>query len=481
MAELEDLAPRISKLLKELEKRGERARRNRLYLDAKCPVPKVVESARLTKAYDRLMPLSSAPWATLPVDSVKDRLAIGGVRTGVKDADNRLWREVWQANAMDAMANLGHDSALTDGRAFATIWPDRDDVPEIVLDGAEQVIVTYQEGRNQPRHRVAALRWWQGDDEKQRLTYYTATALYKFVEAAGGEVQIGDKRWNKRQETGRDRQPEPWPLNNPFGVVPVVELNTNRRLQPGAFPYARGEFEHCLGLLDRINVLTFIGLVVALWMGFPLRGVVGEAILKDDGGRALAPFDSRPDSVVQFSNPDARVFQLEAADRANLSIFGELAQFAYVTKTPAHYFPMDRGMSNISAETITALEGGLHAKVRGIHQPFLGEGWEEVLRVGGRMLTPAVDVPPSTEVWWLNLEARSIAERADAAVKLAGRNGLALPTLFVAEEYLGFSQERLRRLEAAGMTDAITRLLQGLNSSGGEAVAEDPGAEAVAA
>ncbi len=218
------------------------------------------------------MPMASAPWASLVTDSVLDRLEIGGIRTGDKSVDRTIWSIGWQANQMDAMSKLALGGTLTDGRTFATIWPDGADEPEIVLDRADQMVIEYLEGRHQPRHRVAALRRWEDEDGRLCLTLYTARELVKLRESkeqtrGDGRVEANGKWWEAREVDD-----EQWPLPNPFGVVPVVEIATNRRLQPGVFPYARGEFEHCIGILDRINLLTFIGLVVALWMGFPLRG-----------------------------------------------------------------------------------------------------------------------------------------------------------------------------------------------------------------
>lgn len=468
MPSIKDFAPRLEVMLTELDRRATAARKNTLYLDGCAPVPKAVQSAKLTKAYDMLMPMSSAPWAALAVDSVQDRLEIGGIRTGDVSMDERLWREVWQPNALDSQSKLAHNGILTNGRAFATSWPDpATGEPEIVLDSAEQMIVLYAEGRHQARHRIAALRRWCDEDDRHYLTYYTPTALYKFQQAAeqrdvDSSFQAGGKWWEKREESTPAGEPEPWPLPNQYNVVPVVELLTNRRLKSGGYPYARGEFEHCLGLLDRINLLTFLGLVVAVWMGFPLRGVVGDKILRDDDGNALPPFESKPDSVMQFESPEAKLVSFDPADRKNLSIFGELAQFAYVTKSPAHYFPMESGLSNISADMIRALEGGLHAKVDGIHKPFIGESWEEVVLVGGLMLPEPIKVPRSTEMWWLDKQSRSLAEMADAAVKLKDL----LPNTFIAEKYLGFTQEEISRIQADTAGSALDQLLRSATTNG---------------
>lgn len=463
MAELKELGPRLNLMIAELDKRAAKVARNQSYIDASCPVPEAVAKAHLRKAYNVLMPMAGAPWASLVVDSVQDRLEVGGIRFGDEGLEQKVWSQGWQANALDAMAPLAHNGILSDGRAFATIWPDAaSGEPEIVLDGADQMVVMYAEGRHQPRHRVAALRRWVDDADREHVTLYTATALYKLSASkeqtqADDRVEAGGKWWEQREEIGRDSVPEPWPLPNPFNVVPVVELATNRRLKPGSFAYARGEFEHCIGLLDRIHLLTFLGMVVALWMGFPLRGVIGDKILRDDDDNPLPPFEAKPDQVVQFENEKTQFAEFKAADRGNLSIFEELSQLAYVTKTPAHYFPLASGLSNISADAIRALEGGLHAKVNGIHKPFIGEGWEEVLRVAGAMMKTKIVVPPTAQIHWIPRESRSMAEAADAAGKIAA---IGFPPLFVAEKYLNFTQEDLARVKAMAGDDVLTQLLE---------------------
>lgn len=460
MPTIKEFAPQLNAMLTELEKRARLARLNLKYLDGNCPIPTAITQARLTKAYNALMPMSAAPWASLVVDSVQDRLEVGGIRTGDKSLDETLWRSVWQANALDSESKLGHNGVLTNGRCYATIWPDEDGNPEVVLDSAEQMIVMYAEGRHQPRHRIAAMRYWCDEDDRHYITLYRTEGLYKFVEAReqtdrDDHVKVGGTYFAARAAIGRNGEPEPWPLDNPFGVVNVVEIATNRRLTAGSFPYARGEFSHCLGLLDRINLLTFLGLVVAVWMGFPLRYTIGDKILRDDDDEPIPPFESKPDTVVQLENPEAKLGQLAAADRKNLSIFDELAQLATVTKTPAHYFPTSTGLSNISADMIRALEGGLHAKNDGIHKPFIGQGWEEVNRVGGLMLPEPVRVPPEAAIVWMDKESRSLAEAADAAVKLKD----ILPPLFIAEKFLNLTQEEIGQIESESMGNALTQLL----------------------
>jgi hypothetical protein len=391
-----------------------------------------------------LMPMATAPWASVVVRSVQDRLAVVGVSDQDQATADACWG-VWQDNQMDSEQKLAHQAALLAGRAHATVWPDDDGDPEIVLDGADQMIVQYREGSR--RNRVVAMRHWV-ENERPMATLYRPEGIYKFQGPKNSSAADGTQ-WTPREVGGED-----WPLANPLGVVPVVELAVNRRLVPGSFGYARGEYEHVIGLLDRINLLTFLGLVVAFWMGFPLRAVIGDKILRDDDDKPLAPFETAADSVAQFENPAAKLDQFSAADRGNLSIVSELAQLAYLTSTPAHYFPLETGLSNISADTIRALEGGQDAKVDG-HQGSLGDGHLEILRLGGMMLDKPVQLSKRAQLMWKDSQSRSLAERADAAVKLKD----ILPAEIVAEYALNMSRDEINRVRAAQASDAFTQLL----------------------
>jgi hypothetical protein len=442
----QELKAQLAKLGTALDRRGRKSRLLDRYAEGGCPMPDAVVRARITKAYRLLMPMAEAPWGSLVVDSVKDRLEVAGIRSEDKQVDDAVWG-VWQDNQMDAEFKLAIDSALTSGRAFALVWPRNGGAPEISLDGPDQMVVQYREGSR--RERVAAMRRWIDDDDKRPYaTLYRPDGIYKFIGPKNTNGGDGTQ-WSRRDVEG-----EEWPLANPLGVVPVVELAVNRKLKPGAFPYARGEFEHCIGLIDRINTLTFLGLVVAFWMGFPLRAVIGDKILRDDNNKPLAPFEAMADSVVQFEKPEVKLDQFDAADRKNLSIFAELDQLAMVTKTPRHYFPLENGMSNLSADAIRASEGGLVAKVPS-HKATLGEGAEELLRLSGLMLGKPVKLSPRAELLWKDHESRSLAERADAATKLKD----VLPWQAIAEKVLNATADEITRWESQLASDALTQLL----------------------
>lgn len=437
----------------ELKRRAAKYRELERYFEGTCPIPDAVQQARVTKAYRMLMPMAEAPWGGLVVSSVQDRLEVAGIRSDDQETDDAVWG-VWQDNHMDSESKLAHETAFIGGRAFALVWPKGDEAVQISLDTPEQMVVEYEEGSR--FDRASALRSWVDRGDRRCATLYTRDALYKFQ---GPEHSTGldGVRWEPRYVEG-----EEWPLPHTLGEVPAVEIAVNRRLKPGRFGYARGEYENCVGLLDRINLLTFLGLVVAFWMGFPLRGVIGEKILKTDDGETIPPFEATADSVFQFENPNAKLVEYSAADRKNLSIYGELDQLSTVTQTPRHYFPLEQGMSNISADAIRASEGALTSRVIG-HKASLGEGWEEVERLAGKMLKDPVSLSERAQLVWKDHESRSMAERADAAVKVKD----ILPWTAIAERYLNFSQDDIARWESEGAGKVIQTLLEGANSDNG--------------
>lgn len=348
---------------------------------------------------------------------------------------------------MDLESKLGHSSSLLDGRSHALVWPrqrgPRKGQPMVSLDDVTQMVVQYEEGSR--RERTAALRRWVDGDQVFN-TLYLPDAIFKF------QRHRNDTEWKRRQEKDKT-----WPLKNPLGIVPVVELAVNRRLKPGTFAHARGEFEDVTGLMDRINLLTFLGLVVAIWMGFPLRGIIGDKILRDDDGKQIPPFESRPDSVAQFENPEAHIFEFKAAERKNLNVFDELTELAASTSTPRHYLPMTGGISNVSEPTIRAFEGGMHATVNASHKPSLGEGWEEVMRLGGLMLPEQVVLGPRAATTWADHESRSLGERADAALKLAQAG---MPWQGVADMALNLSKDRISQYEAMDSSGVLGDLMR---------------------
>jgi hypothetical protein len=444
---LAQLLVQVDKLAAELDRRARHCHVVESYFDGMSPLPLAITQAKVTMAYRRLMPVSDAPWGSLIVGSVLDRLEVAGIRDQDSKVADVAWG-IWQDQHMDSESKLAHNTGLIHGRSFALVWPDQTtQQPEISLDTPEQMIVQYEEGSRYKRQ--AALRRWQDADTDQTLaTLYRPEGIYKLQQPTENET-ASQGSWIPRLVPGED-----WPVPNPFGTVPVVEIRFNPRLKAGEWAFARGEYSHCLGLIDRINLLTFLGLVVAFWQGFPVRAVIGDRILRDDDGNVIQPFAATADSVVQFENPAVKLDQFDAADRGTLAIFSELSQLAAITKTPRHYFPLAQAMSNLSADAIRADEGALNAKVID-HKASAGEGWEEVLRLCALMVDSNSPLSPRAELVWLDHESRSLAERAAAASQLAS----IMPWQVLAERVLNATQDEIARWEVLKASDTLAQLV----------------------
>jgi hypothetical protein len=131
---------------------------------------------------------------------------------------------------MEMQSSQGFVSSLITSRSFVIVWGDSStNEPTISWEHASDVEIEYDFAN--PRIRKAALKTW-ADETLEYATLYTAESVWKFQRTRGvtnherdsqatqGKVGIAaDGGWVARDVSG-----EPWPLNNPMGVVPVVEV-----------------------------------------------------------------------------------------------------------------------------------------------------------------------------------------------------------------------------------------------------------------
>lgn len=443
----EELLAQLKRLGDELDRRFPLIAQLDAYYDGDHPYPPLVQDTNSSRAYKSLMSLASANWPKLIVDSAEERLEIQGVRFGDEEADDDAWA-IFQANGLDAESSMLHQSTLTDGRGYAVVWADKDGEPQITLEHASLCVVEYIPGTH--RMRRAALRRFF-DEDRWQATLYRPDGIYKFQAKATGETMPQQGGWERREVST-----EAWPLPNPLGEVPVVEFAVNRSLRPNPFGTAAGEFEANQRHIDRINYKIFSGLVALTWSGFPLRALIGDPILRDDDGNQIKPFDAIASSVIQLENPDAKLQQLPEADISNYSPEMDIKHLAALTKTPPHYLLGE--MVNLSADAIRAGEAGLISKVRR-HQRPLGESWEEVTRLAFKVRKQddrrAQD--EQAQIIWKDPESRSLAERADAATKLAS---IDTPWRVIASMVLGMTPQEIARADAQRGSDLLMRFLE---------------------
>lgn len=432
--------------------------------DGAHPYPPLVQESEVKRAYKMIMEMVATNLPQAIVDASDASLEIQGVRFGDEEGDKAVW-EMWQENGLDAESGLAHQATLTAGRAFALVWGDgsADPQPRITLEHASLCMVEYEPGSR--RKRRGALRRWK-DGKRWYANLYRPEAVYKFQgEQDSEDVPMEAARWQRRDVEG-----EAWPLPNPLGEVPVVELAINRTLRPNPYGNARGDFARNLPHINRINYKTFSGLVALTWSGFPLRYVIGDPILyqknddgTDDKSKPVPPFDAVASAVAQFTNKDAKVGQLPEANVSNYSAEDDIKQLAAVTATPLFHL-LPGAMINIAEPAVRAGQDAHVSKIRRYQRP-LGEGWEEITRLMLRVKDPndPRGFDSSAEVDWKDPEHRSLSEVADAATKLASIN---VPLQTIMAKVLQMSPREIARAEEAQGGNLLTQIVAQAEQNG---------------
>ncbi|WP_238391015.1 MULTISPECIES: phage portal protein [unclassified Mycolicibacterium] len=214
-------------------------------------------------------------------------------------------------------------------------------------------------------------------------------------------------------------------LDNPLGVVPLVPIDNGG-----------SEVDDLVPLVDALNKLLVDMMTASEAAGKPRRWIAGLELVErervDADGNPVLDDDDEP--VIDLVSPiddvntiqtmiseqsDTKFGQLPASD---LSGFKEgvqviISQIAAVSALPAHYLNPLSSSQVPSADGLRASEASLTARAEQ-KQLLFGRAWELV----GRLLI-AVDrsADPTTiplRVTWGSAATRSVAQEADAAVKL---------------------------------------------------------------
>jgi len=389
-----------------------------------------------SSVYRRLLKEARSNWAELIVDAVNERLRVIGFRwSGTEDADLDVWNNIWQPNSLDARSDEVHVESLVYGYGYTLIWPDStSDNIKITAEHPNEVICY---SPTSDRHLVtAALKRWCDDWGQWHATLFTTSAIYKFTSAASvvGGSAMPPTTWLVKEDTA-----EPWPLPNPFGVVPVVEFPNNpRMLTGGRSELAGGQID----MMDRINETIFNRMLAAQFAAFRQKWVTGMEIPRDNEGNPIEPFRVAVDRLWMTENPEAKFGEFDEASLTNYIAAAEadIQHLAAISRTPAHYLLPHGPMP--SGEALKAAETGLVAKVKR-RQRFFGEAWEQTLRYALLMQGDPRWTDMSGETLWADPESRSDAQTADALVKLAQ---IGVPAQMLWELSGFFSPQQIERM-----------------------------------
>jgi len=402
------------------------------YYNGKQPLSFATDEWRQANAarYDKF----SDNWCRPVVDAEAERIRHTGIKLGTDEvfdaAAKKLW-EQWLLNEMEVQSSQGFVTSLITSRSFVIVWGDTStDEPLVTWEHSSNVEIEYDWAN--PRIRKAALKTWV-DEKNEYATLYTAESVWKFQRPRIGVVNERNSQAEQARQVGvvdggwvpREVGFEPWPLVNPMGVVPVVEV-PNRPIL-GGDPVS--EIQGVIPMQDAINLLWAYLFLAADYASMPARVVLHQGPPKmpilDSTGKKIGekPVDIKDlqeKRLLYLTGADTSIDSWPAAD---LKIFTDtievgVGHIAAQTRTPPTYLVSKTGMSNVNGEGLKASEIGLVKKTlefQSFATPALREVYRLIaLAMGDKALAQQTRLATIT---WMDPEIRSEAQLADALLK----------------------------------------------------------------
>lgn len=416
---------RVTTLSQRLDERAAIIASNELYLTGRQPLAFLSSTARDAVKLSRMA--SNIP--AVQVTAIAERLRVVGLTLDGKTSPD-LWSD-WQSNDMDQLAGLAFREALGLGSSYAIVW-DRSGraEPKVSIESATQVVIETDPGS---RETVAAFKRWTSGG-KTFATLFTPDAVLSFS-ADGENAALG---W---REGAR--------VPNPLGVVPVVEFrNASRLLGQGV-----SEIEDLKPLVDALNKILADMMVGSEFYSRPRRFATGIEMQTDEDNRPINPFPES-DRMMISEQDSAKFGSLPASDLSSYesAVRVILGQIMAVSALPAHYLGALTGQSP-GADGLRAAEAALSARAES-KQAMFGRPVEAIGRLCQGIRTDTDPDSHEVRVRWADPQTRSIAQEADATVKLH-QAGL-LPVDFALAR-IGFDADQIAEIRTARRIEALTQ------------------------
>ncbi|MFO7778031.1 MAG: phage portal protein [Nitriliruptoraceae bacterium] len=330
------------------------------------------------------------------------------------DVEEQPAWDLWRANRLKARQVGVHRSAMSYGAAYTTVLPG-DPIPVIRGASPRKMTTLYADGDDWPmwaleKRSTARGEMWRLFD--QELTYWVGV------------------------EPGEDRPTFITDEGHGAGVVPVVRyLPTDDLDDP-----VQGDVEPLLRLQDQINLTTFSLLVAQHYGAHRQRYIIGwlaeseEQALKASAQK-LWTFDEDPNNM--------KIGEFEQTELAGYieSREASLRHLATISQTPVH--ELLGQLANLSAEALAAARDSHNRKLEE-RKTMLGESHEQTLELAGYLA--GYDIDPTAWVRWRDMEARSLAQTADALGKLVQMLGVPPEALW--ERVPGVTQDEVQSWKA---------------------------------
>lgn len=331
------------------------------------------------------------------------------------------------------------------------------------MESAQQVTASFD-----PRDRClrAAVKSWQDvEASTSYATLYLPDSTHFFMrENAYGPQPMGNpydassylaSAGGSWQEYDRDE--------HMLGEVPVVALvNRPRTLTPEGV----SELADIVPLSDAACKVATDMMVAAEFHAMPRRWVVGMGAdeFSDPDGNPISEWSRIAGRMWAAADANVKMGQFP---EANLSNFHDtINALAKLTASTAGLAPHVLGMATdnpASADAIRSAEARLVKRAERRQRAF-GGSWEDVMRLAVRIFDGVSDETAdmrSLEVIWRDASTPTIAQKADAAVKLH-TEGI-VPTRQTRED-MGYTAAQIARMEADDAQEV--RTMTGLDVAG---------------
>lgn len=384
----------------------------------------------------------------LVAESVIERARIIGFRAGgelTAEDDADAWA-IWQANQMDADFSLLIRAACYMGESYILVQPPDGSAgryPVMSAEDPREFVVEMDPVRK--RRVIAALKIWADDIAgERRAVLFLPDSTHGFSApleegAAPAWAGFDSAPWAHAGESP-----------NPAGRVPVVRVPNRMDL----FGNTRPEFADVMDIQDRINGQILNRLVIAAMSAHRQRWVKGVALEDEEGN----PLDLVPgaDLVWNIESDEAEFGEFSEANLQPIlaAVKDDVRDLAAISRTPPHYLLAE--FTNTGGDAFAQSETGHVAKVTE-RETHYGEAAEDAIRIAYLLMGDAERAAQfDSEVIWADPQYRSLAEKADAAVKL-GAAGVPWRTLMLT--VMGYTPRQVARMESERTSDVLTALL----------------------
>lgn len=309
-------------------------------------VPEFFASLRMRRAMARTGIAYRFNFAAIAVDAVAERLKLAAV-TCVDAAADAALRDIWLRNKIALQSRQIIRRACEFGDAYVIVWPNPDDDGVDITYNSPQCVRMFYDVEN-PLQKSYAVKRWQLATKQYRADVYYPDRIERWITKPGAKGnKLGDWMEYSDDDAGT------WPLDNPFGQIPVFHFRNDQ-------PYGTPEHKGFYGPQDAIHKLVSSHMAGVDYQAFPQRWAMVAAdadsteaaaededtfafALADTGntvppmGEARSQFTADPGSL-WYMRGVTGVGQFETADHGNFTepMLTYLRAGSEITNTPLH-------------------------------------------------------------------------------------------------------------------------------------------------